>query len=141
VPAYYVFKMYTAVKGNTVLPVTTDSGTYDVSGGVRPLDHVQNIPYIDVVATRSADGRTVTLLCVNRSLDQDLPTAFDLGSLHITGPVHAEQIRAASRYERNDEVEPLHIVPEPITMRAPGSGPLSITLPHDSVTVLRVSVQ
>lgn len=141
VPAYYVFKMYAAVKGDTVLPVTTDSGTYNVSGGIRPLDNVHDIPYIDVVATRSADGGTVTLLCVNRSLTQDVPTSFDLGSLHITRTVQIERISAVSRYERNDEVEPEHIVPIPSSLPAPDAGPLTITLPHESVTVVRVKIR
>ena len=141
VPAYYVFKMYTAVKGDTVLPVSTDSGTYNVVGGVRPLDNVQDIPIIDVVATRSTDGKTITLLCVNRSLSQDIPASFDLGSLHVSGPAHLEQVRAASRYEMNDEVEPNHVVPVPDTIPAPASGALALTLPHESVTVIRVPVE
>ena len=141
VPAYYVFKLYSAVGGDTVLPVTTNSGSYNVSGGVPPLGHVEDIPYIDVVATRSSDGGTITLLCVNRSLSQDVPTSFDLASLHVTGPVHTERISADNRNERNDEVEPEHIVPVPFTIPAPGAGPLTITLPHESVTVLRVKVR
>ncbi len=138
VPAYYVFRMYTAVKGDTVLPVSTDSGTYNVSGGIRPLDHVDDIPYIDVVATLSSDATTVTLLCVNRSLDQDMTTNFDLGGRQATSPIRVEQIRAVSRYEVNDEVEPNHVVPQESTIAAPAQGPLSIILPHESVTVLRV---
>jgi alpha-N-arabinofuranosidase len=141
VPTYYVFKMYTAVEGDTILPANTDSGTYNVNGGVRPLDKVQDIPYIDVVATRSSDGKTVTLLCVNRSLNEDVPTNFDLDKLHVTKAVRIEQISTVSRYERNDEVEPEHIVPMESTIQAPGSGLLSVTLPHDSVTMLRVQVQ
>jgi alpha-N-arabinofuranosidase len=141
VPAYYVFELYTAAAGNTVLPVSTDSGTYSVAGGVRPLDHVQDIPYIDVVATRSQDGKTVTLFCVNRSLNEDVPTNFDLGGLHADGPVQAERISAANRYEQNDEVEPNHIVPVPSTISVPGGGSLSVTLPHESVTVMRVPVK
>jgi alpha-N-arabinofuranosidase len=141
VPAYYVFKMYSAVKGDTVLPVSSDSGSYDVTGGDRPLNDVRNIPYIDVVATRSADGGVVTLLCVNRSLDADVPTQFDLGRLRPAGPARAEQIGARSRYEQNDEVEPEHIVPRPITIAPPSAGLLSITLPHESVTVIRVPVR
>lgn len=141
VPAYYVFKLYTAVAGDTLLPVSSDSGTYDVDGGDRPLDHVGDIPYIDVVATRSADGKTVTLLCVNRSLNADVPTKFDLGALRVTGTARVEQMSTASRYERNDEVEPEHIVPEPGTISAPGTGPLTVTLPHESVTVVRVPVE
>jgi alpha-N-arabinofuranosidase len=140
VPAYYVFKMYTAVKGDTVLPVNTDSGSYNVKGGVRPLDDVADIPYIDVVATRSADGSKVTLLCVNRSLNQDVPVNFDLGKLHAIAAAEVEQISAPNRYEQNDEVEPVHIVPAPGSIRKSGAGPLVITLPHESVTVIRVPV-
>jgi alpha-N-arabinofuranosidase len=102
---------------------------------------VQDIPYIDVVATRSQDGKTVTLFCVNRSLNEDVPTNFDLGILHADGPVQAERISAANRYEQNDEVEPNHIVPVPSTISVPGGGSLSVTLPHESVTVMRVPVK
>ena len=124
-----------------MLPVSTDSGSYDVAGGVRPLDHVENIPEIDVVATRSGDSGMLTLLCVNRSLRSDIKTNFDLGQRRVAAPVHVEQISAASRYERNDEVEPEHIVPVPGTISIPKAGALSITLPHESVTVLRVKVR
>jgi alpha-N-arabinofuranosidase len=141
VPAYYVFKIYTSVAGDTVLPVTSDSGSYNVAGGVRPLDHIQDIPYIDVVATRSSDRKTVTLLCVNRSLNQDIATKFDLGNWHVTAPVHVQQISSASRYEQNDEVEPNHIVPLESIVPSPGTGPLSVTLPHESVTVLRAKIE
>lgn len=141
VPAYYVFKLYSSVGGDAVLPVNSDSGTYNVAGGVQPLDRVDGIPYIDVVATRSPDGNTVTLLCVNRSLDEDVPTQFDLDAMRVAGPVKVEQIRAANRYELNDEVEPNHVVPEPSEINTTGNKPLTITLPHESVTVLHVRVK
>jgi alpha-L-arabinofuranosidase len=141
VPAYYVFKLYSTVAGDTVLPVSSDSGTYNADGGIRPLDHAQDIPYIDVVATESPDQQTITLLCVNRSLNDDVPTVLDLGGKRLAGPVHAEQINAANRYEQNDEVEPNHIVPRPISIEAPANGRLTITLPHESVTVIHVPVK
>lgn len=111
VPAYYAFQMYTAVKGDTVLPVTSDSGTYQVQGGVRSLDKLVDVPFVDVVATRSAGAKFLTLLCVNRSLEQDTTTNFDLGPMRAIDPVQVQQIKSASRYERNDEVEPQHVVP------------------------------
>jgi len=141
VPAYYAFQIYTQVKGDTLLPTTTDSGTYAVKGGVKPLDAVGDIPYIDVVATRSADGKTVTLLCVNRHLQQDIPTRFDLGSLRAAGPAPMKQIYAASRYERNDEIEPKHVVPLDGTAKISKDGVVSVVLPHESVTVIRVPVK
>lgn len=141
VPAFYAFQMYTDVKGDTVLPLRSDSGTYNVEGGVRPLDKETDIPYIDVVATRSADGKMLTLLCVNRSLEKDVPVVFDLGTMKANGKASARQIRSESRYERNDEVEPQHVVPTPFAVATPNGGALSMTLPHESVTVLRVPVQ
>lgn len=141
VPAYYVFRMYATVKGGEVLPVSSDSGTYNVSGGIRPLDRVNDIPYIDVVATLGSDAKSITLLCVNRSLDQDVMTRFDLDGRHVTGPIHVQQIRANSRYEVNDEVEPNHIVPMESTLPVPSQHQFTLTLPHDSVTMLRVPVE
>jgi len=141
VPAYYAFKMYEPVKGDTLLSVTTDSGTYDVKGGVAPLSTVTQVPYVDVVATRSKDGKTATLLCVNRSLGQDLPVRFDLGALRAAGPAPMKQIYAASRYERNDEIEPKHVLPLDGTANISGNNAVSAILPHDSVTVIRVPIQ
>jgi alpha-N-arabinofuranosidase len=141
VPAFYAFQMYTSVKDDTILPVTTDSGTYSVAGGVRPLANIDNIPYIDVVATRSSDGKILTLLCVNRSLEGDIPTTFDLGSLKATGKAKMQQIKSTSRYEQNDEVEPRHVVPLDGSVEPSHSGALSVTLPHESVTVIRVPVR
>ncbi len=141
VPAFYAFQMYTVVKGDTVLPVTTDSGSYSVKGGVRPLNDVSDIPYIDVVATRSADGKTLTLLCVNRSLNADVPTDFDLGSLHAGGVASMRQIGSSNRYERNDEVEPNQVIPQASTIAMHKGAKLTVTLPHESVSVIRVPLR
>jgi alpha-N-arabinofuranosidase len=140
VPAYYAFQLYTSIKGDTLLTTTTDSGTYSVRGGVRPLDSVDRVPYVDVVATRSADGKTITLLCVNRSLEQDIPTRFDFGSLHAQAPAVLQQISSVSRYERNDEIEPKHVVPVDGTAKV-SENAVSVVLPHDSVTVIHVPVR
>jgi alpha-N-arabinofuranosidase len=140
VPAYYAFQMYTPVKGDEVLETASDSGTYSVAGGVRPLDAVEGAPTIDVVATRSGDGRFVTLLCVNRSLEEDIPVNFDLGDLHAIASAEMHQIKASTRYERNDEVEPDHVVPLQSSI-APKDGVLTAILPHESVSVVRVKVK
>jgi alpha-N-arabinofuranosidase len=135
-----VFQLYSQVKGDTVLPTTTDSGTYSVQGAYRLLDTVSDVPYVDVVAARSADGKTVTLLCVNRHLELDIPTHFDLGSLHALAPANMKQIYSASRYELNDEIEPKHVIPLDGTTKVPDNGSVSVVLPHESVTVIRVPV-
>jgi alpha-N-arabinofuranosidase len=140
VPSFYAFQMYTAVKGDTVLAVTSDTGMYSVEGGDRPADKVSDVPQVDVVATRSADGKIVTLLCVNRSLADDVPTYFDLGTLRVSGTAKMRQLKSESRYERNDEVEPNHVIPLDGVVKTAKSS-VSVTLPHESVTVIRVPVQ
>jgi len=141
VPAFYAFQMYTVVKGDTVLATTTDSGAYSIEGGDRPVEKVTNVPGMDVVATRSADGKFVTLLCVNRSVSEDVPTSFDLGTLRLAGTAHMRQISSAGRYERNDEVEPNHVIPLEGAVAQATKSKLSLTLPHESVTVVRVPVE
>lgn len=141
-PAYYVFRMYSTARGQTMLPVSSDTGTYDVRNGTPGYATVKSVPYIDIVATRGTDGKTLTLFCVNRSLTEDVPAEFDLGSFRVVpGPVSGEQIAAPSRYVKNDEVEPERVTPQPIVVRALAGQPITFTLPHESVTVLHLHRQ
>jgi alpha-N-arabinofuranosidase len=137
-PAYYAFRLYSSAKGQNVLAVTSDSGTYDVKSGTSGFADVSDVPYVDVAATRSADGKSLTLFCVNRSLTDDAPTRIDLGGFQTQPVAKVEQISAASRYVINDEVEPKRVVPEPSSLRAAAGQPLEITLPHESVTVIHL---
>lgn len=137
-PSYYVFQMYTAGRGQTVVPVTSDTGTYSVKGGNPSYPDVSDVPYIDVVATRSKDGKTLTLFCVNRSLTLDVPTSFDLAGFNPNDVADVQQIAAASRYMRNDEVEPHQVYPQPSSIRITRGHRPSLTLPHESVTVIHL---
>jgi alpha-N-arabinofuranosidase len=136
-PAYYAFQLYSSAKGETVLPVTSDSGTYTIDNGTIGYTGVKDVPYIDVAATRSTDGKSLTLFCVNRSLTIDAPTQFDLGKFKVE-LASGEQISAVSRYVMNDEVEPRRVVPQPLTIGLTKDKPLTITLPHESVTVIHL---
>jgi alpha-N-arabinofuranosidase len=140
-PAYYAFQMYSTAKGQTVLPVTTDSGTYSVHNGTLGYTDVDDVPYIDVVATRSADKHSLTIFAVNRSLTDDTPVTISLGSFHPQSIAKVEQITAVSRYVMNDEVEPKRVVPQLSSLKAEPNRPLTITLPHESVTVIRLEAQ
>jgi alpha-N-arabinofuranosidase len=137
-PAYYVFQIYSIAKDDTVLPVTTDSGTYSVKNGTQGYADVPDVPYVDVVATRSTGNHTLTLFCVNRSLTDDAPVKIDLGAFAATKMAKVEQITAVSRYVMNDEVEPLRVVPQLSSLKVIPKDPLTITLPHESVTVIRL---
>jgi hypothetical protein len=49
--------MYIVVKMWRVLPVSGDSGRYNVAGSVRPLNHALYISSIDVAAKRTLARR------------------------------------------------------------------------------------
>jgi hypothetical protein len=51
------------------------------------------------------------------------------------------QIYSVSRYERNDEIEPKHVIPLEGAATPASDGSVSVTLPHESVTVIRVPVK
>lgn len=136
-PAYYAFRTYSTAKGETVLPVTSDSGTYSVENGTMGYADIKDVPYIDIAATRSSDGKSLTLFCVNRSLSIDAPTQFDLGGFKPSLG-SGEQISSVSRYVMNDEVEPQRVVPQPIAIELTKRRPLTMILPHESVTVIHL---
>ena len=106
-----------------------------VEGGVRPLQHIKSVPCIDVAATRSSDGNKLAILAINRSLQSDIPIEIHLPGSSV-GPAQMKQLKAESQYERNDEVEPSHIAPVLSTL--PVSLAVTVTLPHESVTEIRV---
>jgi alpha-N-arabinofuranosidase len=137
-PAYYVFQMYSTAMDDTVLPVTTNSGAYSVKNGTQGYADIPDVPYIDVVATRSTGKRTLTLFCVNRSLTDDAPVKIDLGAFAATGIAEVDQITAVSRYVINDEVEPTRVEPQVSSLNVKSKEPLAITLPRESVTVIRL---
>ncbi len=135
-PAYYVFQMYSAAKGDTVLPVVTNSGTYSVKNGTAGFPSVSGVPYIDIAATRNTEKRTLTLFCINRSLTDEAPVSIDIGTFASTGTARVEQIYAVSRYVMNDEVEPKRVVPRDSNVAVIPGHPLTTILPHESVTVI-----
>jgi alpha-N-arabinofuranosidase len=137
-PAYYVFQMYSTAKDDTVLPVTTNSGTYSVKNGTQGYAEVPDVPYVDVVATRSTGRGTLTFFCINRSLTDDVPAQIDLGDFAFLGIAKVEQIVAVSRYVINDEAEPKRVVPRVSNLKVMPKQSLTIFLPHESVTVIRL---
>jgi len=137
-PAYYVFQMYSTAKGQIVLPVTTESGSYSVKNGTVGYADVSDVPYIDVVATRDEDKHGLTLFCVNRSLTDDMPMAVDIAGFAAQKLAKVEQVSAISRYVINDEVEPNRVVPQISSVSITNNRSLTITLPHESVTVVRL---
>lgn len=129
-PAYYVFQMYAHSKGETLLPVTTDSGTYRVLEKNYDFTGFSDVPYVDVVATKSLDGGQIRLFVVNRSIKASR-LRFDLRGFSAVS-AEVTRIAAASRYDSNSEEDPRHIFPS----TTHSEDPLKVEIGSESVMMV-----
>jgi alpha-N-arabinofuranosidase len=74
---YFAFHMFTNHAGNTVVRSSSTSPTYS-SRSVGSVDAVPATPYLDVLATRSADGKTLYVMAVNKDIDRPIRTHITL---------------------------------------------------------------
>jgi alpha-N-arabinofuranosidase len=136
-PAYYAFKMYAGSDIARAVPAAAKSGTYSVEHGVNRLPQIASVPYLDVAAAISADGKTLTLFCVNRSITTDIPTAITLHDFGAAGEASVHVLSSTSLMDSNDEVSPTRLVPVEHLETIPLGGWKHI-FPHGSVTVISV---
>ena len=136
-PTYYVFKLYANADIATPVAVTVNAGIYSVSHGVNRLPDIASVPYLDVAAALSHDGKKLTLFCVNRSLDTDISTSI---RLHDFTPAHTGTVHTLSAHtlsDANDEAVPNRVVPvDSVETVQPEEW--KHTFPRASVTVIAV---
>lgn len=133
-PAYYVFRLYASADADRTLATDVRSGSYSVQQGVDRLPRIDDVPYLDVVATRSHDGRTLTLFCVNRSLDADIPAEIHLHDF-AAAQARVQVVRSGSIVDANDELRPTRIHDTDETEPVP-AGAWTHTFPHASISVI-----
>jgi alpha-L-arabinofuranosidase len=132
-PSYYAFRLYSTADIETPVAAQSTAGTYDVHRGVTRLPEIANVPYLDVVAALNKDKSTLTLFCVNRSLDRDIPATITLDGFAAAGKAEVESLSGESIYEGNSEISPTAVTPVHSSVDV-GSAPLTHTFKHESVT-------
>ena len=88
-PAYWVLRAYATAAPHTLLSVQSDGPTYTVSHGIERLPEIANVPYLDITAATSADGKRLLLFCVNRSLTTAAHADFELAGFQSRPRSHA----------------------------------------------------
>jgi len=134
-PGYYVFRMYSTAHPNRLIKVHTESGRYSVQRGVGRLPDIADVPYLDVVGALNEKMDTLTLFCVNRSLDTDIPAAIQLAGFTAGSDAQIQTLEGSSIDDTNNEDDPEHVIP----MRTGAhltTNSLRHVFPHESVTVL-----
>jgi alpha-N-arabinofuranosidase len=65
---YYALQLYTKHFGSVLVSSSTEAPGYD-SQPAGLVDALSNVPYLDVVSSRSEDGRKLFLMAVNKHFD------------------------------------------------------------------------
>lgn len=135
-PAYWVLRTYATTAPHTLLEVASDGPTYTVSHGVNRLPEIKDVPYLDVTAAESADGRHLLLFCLNRSLTTPTAAVLDFAGMQIgAGQASVTTLRSTSIEDANSEEEPDLVRPETHTEPA-GGAQFRHSFPAASVTVV-----
>jgi alpha-N-arabinofuranosidase len=127
-PTYLVIRLYNEHLGRDRLAVRTSSPTFDSS------IEGSHIPVVDVVSSRSADGRRLFVKAVNTSRDRALKTIVTVtgatvGAEGTMQTVTGDSLEAANSFR----------TPDAVTVRTTSfsSGPrFTVDLPPHSVSVL-----
>ena len=78
-PLYLVTQLYAEARGSELLSCEARSPTFDSSREGKA------IPYLDVVASRSADGKQIFIKAVNSNLKESLSTTITINGTRV-GP-------------------------------------------------------
>ena len=131
-PAYLVNRLYATRVGAERLATRVDGPTFSSS---REGD---GVPMVDVVTTRSADGRRLFIKAVNTDLEHPVSALITLRGARVasTGTlerVHADSLTAANSFRTPDAVR---VTTRPLS----GSNALALVLPSHSVSVITLDL-
>jgi alpha-N-arabinofuranosidase len=120
--------------------VKVNAGSYSVRNGVRKLPEIDAVPDLDVVAAVSSDAKTLTLFCVNRSLDTDIPAQIALHDFAARATAQIYMVNSRFLTDVNDEIAPAR-VRQTQSEEEVKPGGWTHTFPHGSVTVIALHRQ
>lgn len=134
-PGYYAFRMYSTAHPALPVEAVADAGSYSVKNGVTRLPDIDNVPYLDVTAALDASKKTLSLFCVNRSLDVDIPADIAIRDFAATDSADVQTLRSASISDENDDDRPQRVSPV-LNQEHIARGHMEHIFPRESVTVI-----
>jgi alpha-N-arabinofuranosidase len=132
-PAYYTFRLYSTADTDVPIAVESNSEHYDVHGGISRLPEISDVPYLDLVAAMNKKRDRLTIFCVNRHLNRDIPATISVNGFDAKATGMVESLSAESIYEGNDEVRPDLVKPVESSVQVLNSH-VQYTFRHESVT-------
>jgi alpha-N-arabinofuranosidase len=92
---YYAFQMVSRGMQPELLASSVEVAQYD-SRSVGFVDSVKGVPYLDALATTSADGRTVTVLLISKNATQAVSAHVVLTGSSGATVLHSETLTGAA---------------------------------------------
>jgi alpha-N-arabinofuranosidase len=132
-PIYLVNRLYATHLGAERLATNVKSPTFSSSR------EGSDIPVVDVVASRSADGRRIFLKAVNTDLEQPLRARISVRGAHVSSSAVVKRVVADSLSAVNGFATPDAVRVSEASIRAGNSFPLE--LPRHSVSVVTLTIR
>jgi alpha-L-arabinofuranosidase len=132
-PMYLVNRLYATRLGMEQLAVSVDGPTFSTSR------EGTQVPALDVVASRSADGRRIFLKAVNSELEQPLTVRINVRAAAVMPTAIAEHVVAESLTAVNGFATPDAVRIASRSIRAGNS--FSLELPRHSVSVITLTTR
>ena len=132
-PTYLVNELYSRHLGTERLVARVQSPVFDTT-----LEG-NDIPYLDAVVTRTADGKQIFIKVVNTDSQRDLQTAIELTGTKVGPHARVEIIDADSMAAANSLASPDAISFREMTVSAGLS--FVVDLPRHSVSVITLEVE
>jgi len=131
-PTYLVNELYSRRFGTERLTARVQSPVFDTSR------EGNNIPYLDAVVTRAADGKQIYIKAVNTDTERALQTSITLAGATIAPlatieTINANSMTAANSFESPDAVSLRQ-------KRIPAGSSFVVDLPSHSVSVITLDV-
>jgi len=131
-PLYHASALYARHLGADRLQTRVEGPTFDTSREGKL------IPTLDVVASRSADGKSIYIKLVNTDVSRTLDTRFEVVGANLTPAAEHEILAAPNQAARNG-----FLTPDAISIRTakfPAGRNFTLSLPARSVSVLTLHI-
>ena len=132
-PIYLVNQLYSEYRGDVRLATTVTGPTFDSSR------EGTNVPYLDAIASRTTDAKTIVIKAVNTNPTSDLSTTITIEGAVPATQAELKTVTAPSLNDANDFSRPDAVSIQKRTI--PSSRNFTVTLPKHSVSLVVLRTQ
>ncbi|HEY8185155.1 MAG TPA: alpha-L-arabinofuranosidase C-terminal domain-containing protein [Pyrinomonadaceae bacterium] len=132
-PIYLVNQLYSEHRGDERLAATVTSPLFDTS------KEGKNVPYLDAVVSRTADGKMIYIKAVNTSPTNALATNISVQGATLGSTAEIKTVTAQSLTASNSFAQPDAVFIK--NGKARGGRTFVVTLPKHSVSVITLDVR